>query len=87
VLPLEYQVYAWYSTVERDGSVQYHERIVRALRSRDGERAGAVMREHVLDARDSLLRHMTARVRLLRGAGGRRKKGGGVAAGARGEGS
>jgi DNA-binding GntR family transcriptional regulator len=72
VLPLVYQVYAWYSPVERDSSVQYHERIVRALRSRDADRADAVMREHVLEARDSLLRHMTARIRAQRSSSGRR---------------
>jgi DNA-binding GntR family transcriptional regulator len=72
VLPLVYQVYAWYSPVERDSSVQYHERITRALRSRDADRAAAVMREHVLEARDSLLRHMTDRIRAQRSTAGRR---------------
>jgi DNA-binding GntR family transcriptional regulator len=49
-MPLLYASYAWYSLERRRESEQAHRAITRALEARDGERAAALMREHVLSA-------------------------------------
>ncbi len=54
-LPLVYRSYIWYSVDQRRISAHYHRQIVRALASRDGERAELVMKEHVFEARDVLV--------------------------------
>jgi DNA-binding GntR family transcriptional regulator len=62
-LPLVYRSYIWYSIDQRRISAHYHRQITRALESRDGERAELVMKEHVFEARDTLV----ARVREQQG--------------------
>jgi DNA-binding GntR family transcriptional regulator len=57
-LPLVYRSYIWYSVDQRRISAHYHRQITKALRSRDGERAELVMKEHVFEARDVLVAHV-----------------------------
>ena len=56
-VPLVYRVYVWYSPDQKLVSEHYHRQLVHVLRERDAPRAEAVMREHVLEARDVLARH------------------------------
>ena len=49
-MPLLYASYTWYSLERRRVSEEHHRAITRALEARDGDRAGALMREHVLEA-------------------------------------
>jgi DNA-binding GntR family transcriptional regulator len=65
-MPLAYRSYIWYSKDQTRISQHYHRQLARALRARDGERAEAIMREHVLEARDVLV----ANLREEREAGG-----------------
>lgn len=58
-MPLVYKSFVWYSDQNKRVSEHYHDRLVTALRSRDGERAELIMKEHVYEARDFLI----ARVR------------------------
>jgi len=60
VVPLVYRSYAWYSEEERLVIQHYHTQLVNALEARDGERAEGIMREHVLHARDLLVRRWRA---------------------------
>jgi DNA-binding GntR family transcriptional regulator len=59
-VPLHYRSFSWYTPQERQLSNFFHRRVVDALRARDAERAGYLMREHVYVGRDSLLKHMEA---------------------------
>ena len=59
-LPLTYKSYVWYSPEQASASHHYHQQLVKALERGDGERAELVMREHVFEARDVLVQHMTA---------------------------
>jgi DNA-binding GntR family transcriptional regulator len=49
-MPLLYASYTWYSVERRRVSEEHHREITQALEARDGDRAGALMREHVLEA-------------------------------------
>jgi DNA-binding GntR family transcriptional regulator len=57
-VPLHYRSFYWYTPEERRLSNFFHRRIVGALRDRDAERAGALMREHVYFGRDAHLQRM-----------------------------
>jgi DNA-binding GntR family transcriptional regulator len=57
-MPLVYKTYVWYSPDQKRASEYYHHQITTALERRDGVRAEAIMREHVLSARDVLLAHL-----------------------------
>ncbi|HET9213433.1 MAG TPA: GntR family transcriptional regulator [Gaiellaceae bacterium] len=59
-LPLTYKSYVWYSPEQASASYHYHQQLVKALERGDGERAELVMCEHVFEARDVLVQHMTA---------------------------
>lgn len=54
-LPLVYRSFARYSRQQRRSSAAYHQRIVGALRAGDAERAEAIMKAHIMEARDFLL--------------------------------
>jgi DNA-binding GntR family transcriptional regulator len=54
-LPLVYKSYVWYSPDQKRISAHYHRQITNALRLRDPDRAEALMREHVFEARDLLV--------------------------------
>jgi DNA-binding GntR family transcriptional regulator len=54
-LPLVYKSYVWYSPDQKRISAHYHHQITNALRLRDPDRAEALMREHVFEARDLLV--------------------------------
>jgi DNA-binding GntR family transcriptional regulator len=54
-IPLVYKSFHWYSPEQTVNSQRCHRRLARALRTGDGERAEAAMKEHVLEARDFLL--------------------------------
>ena len=56
-LPLVYRSYVWYSPQQQRISSHYHWQILRALETRDAERAELVMKEHIYEARDLLLAH------------------------------
>lgn len=58
VAPLVYRSYIWYSREQAALSLHAHAQLVRILERGDGERADAVMREHVFHARDVLVRHL-----------------------------
>jgi DNA-binding GntR family transcriptional regulator len=55
-LPLVYKSYVWYSHEQKLASEHYHVQLTNALEKREGDRAAAIMREHVLEARDVLLK-------------------------------
>ena len=54
-LPLVYKAYVWFTPERRRESAAFHEKIVDALEHGNGDRASAVMRRHVLEARDQLI--------------------------------
>jgi DNA-binding GntR family transcriptional regulator len=55
-VPLVFKAFFWYGPQERAISNHYHRRIVRALEQRDAERAEILMREHVYEGRDLVIR-------------------------------
>ena len=57
-LPLVYKSYIWYSPDQKRISVHHHTQIVKALATRDADRAELVMKEHVFEARDLLVAHV-----------------------------
>ena len=59
-MPLVYKSYVWYSPDQASASHHYHRQLVKALERSDGERAELVMREHVFEARDVLVQHVSA---------------------------
>ena len=59
-LPLVYKSYIWYSPDQMRISAHYHRQITTALEARDSERAELIMKEHVYEARDLLVRHLRA---------------------------
>ncbi len=63
-LPLVYKSYVWYSPAQASASLHTHRQLVTALEQGDGARAELVMREHVFEARDVLLRHVKAEAAL-----------------------
>ncbi len=54
-LPLVYKSYTWYSPQQTSISAHHHRQLLRALSSHDGDRAEAIMKEHVFEARDFLV--------------------------------
>ena len=67
-LPLVYQSYVWYSAEQVSASYRSHLELAAALTAGDGDRAEQVMREHVFDAREVLVRRLEAEP-LAAGAG------------------
>jgi DNA-binding GntR family transcriptional regulator len=57
-LPLVYRSYVWYSPDQKRTSERDHRRLVDSFERRDPHAAEAIMREHVLGARDVLLAHL-----------------------------
>lgn len=55
-LPLVFKAFFWYTPHERAISNHYHRQILRALESRDGERAEIIMREHIYEGRDFVIK-------------------------------
>lgn len=55
-VPLVFKAFFWYGSKERAISNHYHRQIVRALEQRDAERAEILMREHVYEGRDFVIR-------------------------------
>ena len=55
-VPLMYKAFFWYTPHERGISNHYHRQIVHALEQRDAERADILMREHVYEGRDFVIR-------------------------------
>jgi DNA-binding GntR family transcriptional regulator len=67
-LPLVYKSYVWYSPEQKLVSEHYHQQLTNALAAHDADRAAAIMREHVLEARDVLLkRYAEHQLRETRG--------------------
>ena len=60
VLPLVYKSYLWYSPSQKLVSAHHHRQIVYAFEARDPERAEAVMKQHVFEARDVLIRRLSS---------------------------
>ena len=58
-VPTVYRSYYWYPAELRDISQQMHGWIIKALRDRDAERARRLATEHVLHAKDFLLKHFS----------------------------
>ena len=57
-LPLIYRTYYWLSANGRLIALHYHQQITHALEERDPIRAESLMREHILEARDTLVSHL-----------------------------
>jgi DNA-binding GntR family transcriptional regulator len=55
-LPLVFKAFFWYTAEERYISNHHHRQILRALEQSDGERAEILMREHVYEGRDAVIR-------------------------------
>ena len=55
-IPLMFKAFYWYTPHERTISNHYHRQILHALENGDGERAEIVMREHVYEGRDFVIR-------------------------------
>lgn len=55
-VPLVFKAFYWYTPKERRISNHYHRQILTALESGDGERAEIVMREHVYEGRDFVIK-------------------------------
>jgi DNA-binding GntR family transcriptional regulator len=55
-VPLVFKAFYWYTSKERAISNHYHRQILTALEQRDGERAEIVMREHVYEGRDFVIK-------------------------------
>lgn len=55
-VPLVFKAFFWYGPEDRAISNHYHRQIVRALAARDEERAEIIMREHVYEGRDFVIR-------------------------------
>lgn len=59
-VPLQFRSFYWYRTEERQISNFFHRSILNALVLGDGDRARAMMREHILYGRDVLLQSRRA---------------------------
>jgi len=57
-LPLIYRAYYWYTDQGRLIALHYHEQITRALEAKDTMRVEGLMREHIYEARDTLVAQM-----------------------------
>ena len=55
-VPLMFKAFYWYGPHERRISNHYHRQILEALAAGDGERAEIIMREHVYEGRDFVIR-------------------------------
>ena len=55
-IPLVFKAFFWYTPHERIISNHYHRQILGALESGDGERAEIIMREHVYEGRDFVIK-------------------------------
>ncbi len=55
-VPLVFKAFFWYGPGERAISNHYHRQILGALESGDGERAEIIMREHVYEGRDFVIK-------------------------------
>lgn len=55
-IPLVFKAFYWYTPKERTISNHYHRQILTALQQRDGERAEIVMKEHVYEGRDFVIK-------------------------------
>lgn len=55
-IPLVFKAFFWYGPRERMISNHYHRQIVYALEARDSERAEIIMREHVYEGRDFVIK-------------------------------
>ena len=55
-VPLMFKAFYWYGPHERTISNHYHRQILEALAAGDGERAEIIMREHVYEGRDFVIR-------------------------------
>jgi DNA-binding GntR family transcriptional regulator len=60
-LPLVFKAFFWYTPDERYISNHYHRQILRALEAGDGARAEMLMREHVYEGRDVVIRALKER--------------------------
>jgi DNA-binding GntR family transcriptional regulator len=58
VVPLVYRSYVWFDQDDKRNSEHHHRRILAAIAAKDGERAAAIMKEHILEARDVLLERL-----------------------------
>ncbi|MCL6539597.1 MAG: GntR family transcriptional regulator [Roseiflexus sp.] len=56
-IPLQFRSFYWYTPEERHISNFFHRAILKALQQGDGERARAMMREHIYHGRDALLQN------------------------------
>jgi DNA-binding GntR family transcriptional regulator len=55
-IPLMFKAFYWYTLHERTISNHYHRQILEALENGDAERAEIIMREHVYEGRDFVIR-------------------------------
>jgi DNA-binding GntR family transcriptional regulator len=55
-VPLVFKAFFWYTPYERAISNHYHRQILKALESTDGERAEILMREHIYEGRDFVIK-------------------------------
>ena len=55
-VPLMFKAFYWYGPHERTISNHYHRQILEALGAGDGERAEIIMREHVYEGRDFVIK-------------------------------
>ena len=55
-VPLVFKAFFWYGPEDRAISNHYHRQIVRSLEARDAERAEIIMREHVYEGRDFVIK-------------------------------
>jgi DNA-binding GntR family transcriptional regulator len=62
-VPLVFKAFFWYGQRERDISNHYHRQILNALEAGDGERAEIIMREHVYEGRDFVIRALREELR------------------------
>ena len=58
-LPLVYRSFVWYSPEQFGASLHYHRQLVGAFERGEPERAEGIMKQHVLEALDTLVAHVT----------------------------
>jgi DNA-binding GntR family transcriptional regulator len=66
-VPLQFRSFYWYTQAERGISNFFHSSILNALRSRDPDRARAMMQEHIYYGRDFLLKSLDTADDKLKG--------------------
>ena len=62
-VPLMFKAFYWYGPHERTISNHYHRQILGALEAGDGERAEIIMREHVYEGRDFVIKALKEDIR------------------------